>query len=128
MDHGSKKDAARLREAKANYHRGFEDGLRQTAIAESFVPPTLTAAGAAIEKATALMSRPDGWLRINPDEDGKIVWVKWKFTSGRWANHYVLYKGENYPSFADLLVGIHYKLVNVDMGQLRPSKDQYFSK
>lgn len=39
-----------------------------------------------------LTRRTDGWLRVVPHDDGYVVYYKWKFTSARWPNHYVMYR------------------------------------
>jgi hypothetical protein len=72
----------------------------------------------------ALYAGLDGWLRCVPTDDG-VTFLKWKFTSGRWAGHYVMYRqeGENHlQAFGGLLM----KVEAVRMGVARPSVDKFY--
>lgn len=72
-----------------------------------------------------LIDRHDGWLRIVPESDAQKVFIKWKFNSGKWPNHYVMVVGECWQIeylFA-LLVA---KLYEVDDGLRIPTTDHRF--
>lgn len=72
-----------------------------------------------------ILLRTDGWLRVVPDENGKVVWYKWKFTRGTWQGHYVMVRGDQYQHGVSLRV-LRGKLEHVDLGYARPTKDSYF--
>jgi len=74
-----------------------------------------------------LLLRDDGWLRIVPDGDQKTVWYKWKFTRGKWSNHYVMVRGEQYQHGLALSL-LSKKLAGVDLGYDRPSQDRYYDQ
>jgi len=69
-----------------------------------------------------LLLRDDGWLRAIPGEDGKMLYLKWKYTRGPHAGHYVMSRVNigDWPWGMRLLFG---KVVAVESGGLRPSKD-----
>lgn len=69
-------------------------------------------------------TRNDGWLRLVPDCEGQVHW-KWRFTSGRWAGHYVYFLQTVYQTAEEAFAGLARKLDSVDVGGLRPSKDDY---
>lgn len=74
-----------------------------------------------------LLRRDDGWLRVAPDIDGKVVWWKWKITRGKWAGHYVMVRGfvDQQDEAMDVL---NRKLANVDLGYDRPTRDSYYDQ
>jgi hypothetical protein len=80
---------------------------------------------AACASLSYLFLRDDGWLRASP-KDGKTLYLKWKFTNGRWAQHYVMV-------VVDLWLwdwGVQLledKLNAVDAGIFRPSKDTWYN-
>lgn len=68
--------------------------------------------------------RGDGWLRIVPALTGEVHW-KWRFTSGRWAGHYVYWAQTKFEGATSAWTGLAGKLDLVDEGQLKPSRDVY---
>jgi hypothetical protein len=93
------------------------------------VPPVVGGAGGSapahrqVPQATSealdyLAQRDDGWLRLIPSRDGHPVYCKWKFTSGRYANHYVMALGQWWQMDYILAMLIH-KIEEVDVGILR---------
>lgn len=67
--------------------------------------------------------RTDGWLRMVPDRDSDAVWLKWKFTSARWPNHYVMVRAQSWQMpFAFL--ELKRKVVEVDQGERAPTLDR----
>lgn len=74
----------------------------------------------------ALLVRDDGWLRIVPHEHGTIVYAKWKFTSRRWPNHYVMYRCTD-EDFTAMLWGLLRKVEAVDAGLVKPLYDHPYS-
>lgn len=72
-----------------------------------------------------LLCRDDGWLRIVPHEHGGLVYYKWKFSRGKWAGYYLMYRDDRInPSEA--LCGLLGKIEAVDLGRSRPVKDKAF--
>lgn len=74
---------------------------------------------------TALLSlctRGDGWLRIVPQDDGNVIYAKYKFTSARYPNHYVMYREEGLD-FCTMFWGLLRKVEAVDAGLLKPTYD-----
>lgn len=77
---------------------------------------------AAFDALRDLYIRDDGWLRVIPQDAGKIVYYKWKFTAGPWRNHYVMYRDdENNPAKA--FAALESKVHDVDVGTRRPALD-----
>ena len=74
-----------------------------------------------------LLRRDDGWLRIAPDSDGKVVWWKWKITKGKWAGHYAMVRGF-VEQHEEALTVLNRKLANIDLGYDRPSRDTYYDQ
>lgn len=74
-----------------------------------------------------ILDREDGWLRIVPDHDQKVLWVKWKYTRGRWRGHYIMVRMGIYEHglAASMLLR---KLNDVDLGQARPTLDSYYDQ
>lgn len=67
----------------------------------------------------------DGWLRIVPDPDLLRVHIKWKFTVGRWDNHYCYVVG--YVSEIDTLLQVlRRKVEGARAGTHKPSVDRWF--
>lgn len=80
----------------------------------------------ATEALKELLRRDDGWLRIVPHETGSIVFAKWKFTSRKWPNHYVMYRSED-MDIAGMLWGLLRKVEAVDAGVLKPVYDHPYA-
>lgn len=79
----------------------------------------------ALEALRDLYARDDGWLRIVPHGQGKTVYYKWKFTRGKWANHYVMYRDDDNRPFTSIL-SLESKVNDVDVGARRPALDSYY--
>lgn len=79
-------------------------------------------AGLVSESFALLMLRVDGWLRVVPHDLGKVVYFKWKFTTGRWRGFYVMYRCDDYD-YQAALDGLVYKLLEVEKGHHRPARD-----
>lgn len=89
--------------------------------------PLLSDGGAAADALATLYCRDDGWLRMVPQDHGKTVYWKWKFTRGRWAGHYIMWRDDEFhPSGS--LVGLVAKLGAVDAGEHKPILDQYYGR
>jgi len=74
-----------------------------------------------------LLCRTDGWLRVVPDGDGKLVWWKWKFTAGKHAGCYAMVRGEQDQHTESLRV-LARKLRAIDEGSSRPTRDSYYDQ
>ncbi len=72
-----------------------------------------------------LFMRTDGWLRAIPSEDGKQLFLKWKFTRGPWEQHYAM----SVVPVWQWDLGIGYlldKLEAIDLGIRKPTKDTWY--
>jgi hypothetical protein len=72
-----------------------------------------------------LCLRTDGWLRVVPDESGKTLFIKWKFTRGRWGGRYIMAVVMPWAwdhGFALL----QSKLIEVDEGKRVPVQDSFY--
>lgn len=73
-----------------------------------------------------LLARGDGWMRWTSDMEGKTVFLKYKFTSLHWPNHYVFVSGPVYD--IALWVGaLVRKCEKVDSGDLKPTQDKPYN-
>lgn len=76
-----------------------------------------TAGGSAGDRTlfalTQLCLRNDGWLRVVPRDDGRLVYFLWKLTAGPKKQHYICYV-ENEYCYACGLVGLVEKLRRFD--------------
>ena len=90
----------------------------------SAVAGSLAALGAdeLAHSLSELMARGDGWLRMVPQLSEMVIYAKWKFTYGRWAGYYVMYRCDNF-SHVEAVTGLHRKLLKVDQGEHRPVYD-----
>lgn len=77
---------------------------------------------AAFTSLYVILGRDDGWLRVVPHEHGQVSYWKWKFTRGPWRNHYVMVRMDK-MDFAEPMWLLEQKLLQVDMGERRPSLD-----
>lgn len=73
-----------------------------------------------------LLARGDGWMRWTSDTDGKTVFLKYKFTSLLWPNHYVFVSGPTWD-VAIWMGALVRKCELVDAGQLKPTLDRPFN-
>lgn len=74
-----------------------------------------------------LLDRRDGWLRVVPDGDGKVVWWKWKFTTGPFAGHYAMVRGEQ-DQHTEAMQVLARKLRAIDHGTSKPTRDSYYDQ
>jgi len=73
-----------------------------------------------------LLLRDDGWLRAVPQENGKTIFLKWKFTNGKFAGKYVMYvitDGDLPAGFA----GLFDKIARAYQGTHTPTPDTPWS-
>jgi hypothetical protein len=71
---------------------------------------------------TSLLVRNDGWLRACPDGDSTLVYLKWKFTGGKWAGHYVMVLVYYWQLDYGLSLLLD-KIAAVEEGAKRPTRD-----
>lgn len=88
-------------------------------------PPSKAPVQPGMTSLTTLLCRPDGWLRACPDGDSTLVYLKWKFTAGRWANHYVMVLVYYWQLDYGLSLLLD-KIAAVDEGARRPTQDTYY--
>lgn len=69
-----------------------------------------------------LVMRHGGWLRVIPAPDENAVWLKWKFTSSKWPNHYVMVKCQSWQ-IAFGVLELQRKIREVDDGERAPTLD-----
>lgn len=105
------------------YQRGFNDGLRQQALALPAGAGPVARPSDALDALSVLTSMALGHIRITSQDAGKVVYAKAALRSEAWPWHYVLYTGTSYPSPASYLSGLLLKLDDVAAGRLRPSPD-----
>lgn len=72
-----------------------------------------------------MLCRDDGWMRWTADGEGKVVYLKYKFTSSHWPNHYVMVSGP-IGQVSTLVSILRDKINGVDVGTLKPTEDRYF--
>ena len=73
-----------------------------------------------------LFMRDDGWLRAVPTADGKSLYLKWKFSRGKFAGYYVMAVVEVWQWDYGLTL-LADKLEAVDMDIKKPTKDTPWS-
>lgn len=74
-----------------------------------------------------LTHRGDGWLRVVPDDERQTLWLKWKFTRGKWERHYVIAKVQLERAEEGLQLLVH-KLHMVDLGDKKPAVDRMYGE
>ncbi len=92
------------------------------AVAKAAGPPDRSEGIAALQE---LLLRNDGWLRASPDGNGKVCYIKWKFTAGPHAGYYVMVVSAPWEWDSSLEVLLR-KIREVYFGTRRPTKDSYF--
>lgn len=70
-----------------------------------------------------LASRDDGWLRIVPHPAEDRIYLKWKFTAGKWERHYVMAVVTMYQMPEGLMLLAH-KVQEAEQGLLKPTLDK----
>lgn len=80
---------------------------------------------AAIAALSDLLMRDDGWLRISPDGEGKVVYWKWKFTRGPHAGCYVMCVFAPWEVW-QAIAEVGSKIERSYLGLHRPTKDSYY--
>ena len=78
-----------------------------------------------LEALEGLLTRDDGWLRISPQNDGRSVYFKWKFTAGKYRDTYVM-TVYPYHQCTEGLARLASKIDAVYRGEQTPVKDHYF--
>lgn len=71
------------------------------------------------------LSRDDGWLRMVPQDHGRVAFWKWKFSRGKHAGSYVMARTD-YTDHRRALEILARKVEDVDLGLSRPTPDSYF--
>lgn len=69
-------------------------------------------------------SQMEGYLRYIPDGDQKKVYIKWKWSTGRWSGHYVM----SVVDITDIGAGLFFlrrRVQEVEDGYRTPTRDQY---
>lgn len=85
--------------------------------------PADNAPVALLEALQWLIQQDCGWMRIIPVPDENAVWLKWKFTSRTWPNHYVMVKCQTWQiAFGTL--ELKRKVVEVLNGEKAPALDR----
>lgn len=70
-----------------------------------------------------LIQQPGGWMRVVPVTDENAVWLKWKFTSAKWPNHYVMVKCQTWQ-IAFGMLELKRKVQLVLAGESMPTLDR----
>jgi hypothetical protein len=65
-----------------------------------------------------------GRYSVNRDLNG-VAYHKWRYSSGQWAGHYIMYVGDKYHTIGQGLLGLEVKLAMVAAGLLKPTLDKY---
>lgn len=66
-----------------------------------------------------------GWVRIAPQDHGKVVYYKYKFVRGRWKAHYVMYRDDSSDP-VEAFCRLASKVTAVLAGEARPALDSYY--
>lgn len=69
-------------------------------------------------------NRTDGWIRIAPAPEDGAAYFKWKWTAGRWADHYVMVR-VGPAELRRALCLLRVKAQLVDDGRRRATPDTY---
>ena len=123
----SRKEATHARPVGRTGDSGSADGrLRPRPLTSPASPHEPGASTAyAGNPLLSLVTREDGWLRIVPGRDTEQVYIKWKFTHGRWTRHYVMAVVQYWQMGYGLSLLVD-KLDAVDEGTLKPTLDTPF--
>jgi hypothetical protein len=72
-----------------------------------------------------LLVRDDGWIRAIPDGEGKSAYLKWKFTRGTFAGHYVMVVVDPWD-WEDGFRMLEAKIRNCYAGNRKPTRDRAY--
>jgi hypothetical protein len=72
------------------------------------------------------LCRDDGWLRAVPQDEGKAIFLKWKFTRGKFAGSYVMYVVTD-MDIATGWIGLAEKIARTYAGTHTPTPDTPWS-
>lgn len=113
---------ARGGSARAEHHLGAASARASNRVGEASAG---TEALAELEALYTLMAGHTGWIRIVPQDDGKTVFLKWKWLSRELANKYVMYVCKDYD-YTMALRGLLLKVLAVERGLMKPVEDSYY--
>lgn len=88
--------------------------------------PYATTPTVAIGCLAHLLDRGDGWVRATSDTDGKTVYLKYKWKSGKWRNHYVMVVCV-VDQLSWGLALLETKVSRVSGGEMRPTHDSAYN-
>lgn len=88
---------------------------------EVLLAPTGREAGASAA-LEGLATYDEGWTRIVSHEFGNLVYLKFKFSKGKYAGGYVFYRFTDHD-WPAALFGLLFKVESVYAGALRPTPD-----
>lgn len=88
----------------------------------SGVPSSNQRKGTALEALQLIFADDAGWLRAVPQDDGSVIFFKWKWARGKFKNNYVMYRCDDYD-ISTALWGLLDKMEKVRVGILRPTPD-----
>jgi len=129
MEEGSMTKEERTQRGET-YRVKLSDHIRATSVSTARtgvgLTPEDTVQDAVRRTATATLSyllmREDGWLRLVPAADGKTLYIKWKFSRGKWSGRYVMAVVEVWQWDYGLTL-LADKLEAVDLSIKIPTKD-----
>lgn len=124
MDRQGEMDAAGKRFAELK-HALDQTPLWQRIAGEAAERPARIANALAevIDDLAYLCTRDDGWLRITNRDQGARVYFKFKYSHGKWTNHYVYYETDG-PQMGEGLDGLRRKYDEVQRNERKPTKDR----
>lgn len=100
---------------------------RGSAVSEAHSPPQeLLDVDGLPSLLYAMAMRDDGWLRFIPSGDGKALYVKWKFTRGRFAGRYCFVSGKP-EQYRKLLVTLWEHIEECYDGIRKPTYDTAYN-
>jgi len=101
-------------------------GARRAALAGETSIGRLAQAERMLDELLYLAARGDGWMRWSATSDQKTIYLKYKFTSYLFPNHYVMVSGPLHD-IALLVSTLVLKCERVDAGTLLPTPDHYYN-
>lgn len=118
-----------------NKHDGRETRNNRPAPAAPSISPELDAEGSETRKdpsaadmlkaaLMALLSDDTGWLRAVPADGGDTIYLKWKWTSGKLSNRYVMAVGE-VQEMGHLFMVLLAKKFDAEVGTGRTTPDKW---